>query len=285
MISLENVGYRYPEGTEALRGLSLEIPDGQFWALLGANGCGKTTLFRILVGLLKPTTGRALIDGQDIHRIKDRELFSRINMVFQDPNDQLFAATVAQDVGFGPTNLSLTPESVRERVEAAIASAGITELADRPVHTLSFGQKRRAALAGVLAMAPKTILLDEPTSGLDPRGVYAIMNLMRRINREQETGFIVATHDVDLVPLFCDRVTIMKQGELVTTGPPEEVFQDPSLVRTAGLRLPRIAHLMEILAREDGVSFAGNRPLTIAAARRELMTVFERTASRRQEDS
>jgi cobalt/nickel transport system ATP-binding protein len=275
VIKIDRLSFRYSESVQALKGVSLEIPTGQFWALLGANGCGKTTLLKILVGLLKPTSGTVTIDGRDITRLKDKERFSKINLVFQDPNDQLFAATVAQDVAFGPANLGLPPEEVAARTAEALAEVGLVGLEERPIHTLSYGQKRRAALAGVLAMRPDVILLDEPTSGLDPKGIYAIMSLLKKINREKGVSFIVATHDVDLVPLFCDQVAVMKKGELLSSGEPEKVFGDEATARSAELRLPRIAHLMEILEKEDGLQFT-SRPLTIAGARRELLAVLNR---------
>ncbi|APV45110.1 cobalt/nickel transport system ATP-binding protein [Dehalogenimonas formicexedens] len=276
MIRLDHLSFRYSEGTQALREVTLEFPTGQFWALLGANGCGKTTLLKLLVGLLKPTSGAILIDGRDLTKLKDKELFSRINLVFQDPNDQLFAATVAQDVAFGPTNLGLSPVEIEARTKEALSEVGLVGLEERPIHTLSYGQKRRAALAGVLAMRPEVILLDEPTSGLDPKGIYAIMSLLRKINRDKGVSIIVATHDVDLVPLFCDQVAIMKKGELLSSGDPEKVFGNETLARSAELRLPRIAHLMEILEKEDGLPFT-SRPLTIAGARRELLEVINRS--------
>ncbi|MDV2989743.1 MAG: ATP-binding cassette domain-containing protein [Dehalogenimonas sp.] len=277
MINLDHVSFRYPDGTRALKDISLEIPTGQFWALLGANGCGKTTLQKLLVGLFKPTTGSILRDGRDLNKIKDTERFSQINLVFQDPNDQLFATTVAQDVAFGPVNLGLSSLEVESRTREALAEVGLTGLEDRPIHTLSYGQKRRAALAGVLAMRPAVILLDEPTSGLDPKGISAIMHLLRKVNRDKGTSIVVATHDVDLVPLFCDKVAILKSGELLSCGQPEDVFADEKLTRSAGLRLPRIAHLMEILEKEDGLSFT-RRPLTIVAARQELKEVIRKAA-------
>ena len=207
--------------------------------------------------------------------MKDNALFSQVNLVFQDPNDQLFAATVYQDVAFGPTNLGLAPEEIETRTGEALAEVGLVGLDERPIHTLSYGQKRRAALAGVLAMRPEVILLDEPTSGLDPKGIYAIMSLLKKINRDKGVSIIVATHDVDLVPLFCDQVAVMKKGELISHGQPEAVFADEATARSAELRLPRIAHLMEILEKEDGIQFTG-RPLTIAGARRELLAAMSR---------
>ncbi len=209
MIKTEALSFSYNGCTQALCEVSLELRDGEFLALLGANGCGKTTLLKHLNGLLKPSSGKVSLDGKELRFFKDEEIFKRVGMVFQDPNDQLFGATVGQDVAFGTVNLGLKPDEVAWRTAEALKSVGASELPDRAIHTLSFGQKRRVAIAGVLAMEPKTILLDEPTSGLDPRGVSSIMRLLRKLNKERGTTMIMATHDVELVPLFSDRVAIM----------------------------------------------------------------------------
>jgi len=151
---------------------------------------------------------------------------------------------------------------------------GASELPDKAIHTLSFGQKRRVAIAGVLAMEPKTMLLDEPTSGLDPRGVSSIMRLLRKLNRERGTTMIMATHDVELVPLFSDRVAIMSKGRIITEGPPGKVFANTDMIREVELRLPRIGHLIEILHKKEEMDFQ-EMPLTIGEARRELLRFLE----------
>lgn len=270
MISTEALSFSYPDGTEALHEVNLEVRDGQFLALMGANGSGKTTLLKQLIGLLKPSSGKVILDGKEFRSFKDEDIFKRVGMVFQDPNDQLFAATVEQDVAFGAVNLGLKPEEVTQRITEALKMVGAFQLRSKAIHTLSFGQKRRAAIAGVLAMKPEIILLDEPTSGLDPCGVSSIMRLLRKLNQERGVTMIMATHDVELVPLFCDRVAIMSKSCLIREETPEKVFANIDGVREAGLRLPRITHLIEILKKEDGLDFP-DIPLTIGAARRELL--------------
>ena len=273
MIKAEALSFSYPDGTQALTEVNLEVRKGEFLALMGANGCGKTTLLKLLIGLLKPSSGKVFLDGREIRLFRSEEIFRRIGMVFQNPDDQLFAATVEQDVAFGAVNLGLWADEVARRTTEALQLVGIGELADRAIHSLSFGQKRRATIAGVLVMELRIILLDEPTSGLDPRGVSSIMRLLRKLKREKEMTMIMATHDVELVPLFCDRVAIMNQGRIIGEETPERIFADTALVRGAGLRLPRIAHLIEILKKEDGLCFP-EIPLTIGPARRELLKLM-----------
>jgi cobalt/nickel transport system ATP-binding protein len=275
MIKTEALSFSYDGHTKALCEINLELKDSEFLALLGANGCGKTTLLKHLNGLLKPSSGKVFLDDKELRSFKEEEIFRRVGMVFQDPNDQLFGATVEQDVAFGAVNLGLKPDEVAHRTAEALELVGAAELPDRAIHTLSFGQRRRVAIAGVLAMEPKTILLDEPTSGLDPRGVSSIMHLLRKLNRERGTAMIIATHDVELVPLFCDRVAIMSKGRLIGEKTPQEVFADIDMIRNAELRLPRIAHLIEILKKEDRLNFS-EIPLTIGEARRELLNLVGR---------
>jgi cobalt/nickel transport system ATP-binding protein len=269
MIRTEALSFSYDGFAPALDGVSLEVKDGEFLALLGANGCGKTTLLKHLNGLLKPSSGRVFLDGKELRSFKDEEIFRRVGMVFQDPNDQLFGASVEQDVGFGAVNLGLKPDEVARRVSRALKMVGASGLVGKAIHTLSFGQKRRVAIAGVLAMAPEVILLDEPTSGLDPRGASLVMRLLRKLNRQRGTAMLMATHDVELVPLFADRVAIMSKGRLVIEGPPAKVFADTAMIREVELRLPRVGHLIEILQKEEGIGFK-EVPLTIGEARREL---------------
>ena len=275
MIKTESLSFSYDGHTQALCEINLELRNGEFLALLGANGCGKTTILKHLNGLLKPSSGKVFLDDKELRFFKEEEIFRQVGMVFQDPNDQLFGATVGQDVAFGAVNLGLKPDEVARTTVEALKLVGASELSERAIHTLSFGQKRRVAIAGVLAMEPKTILLDEPTSGLDPKGVSSIMRLLRKLNKERGTAMIIATHDVELVPLFCDRVAIMSKGKLIGEKTPQEVFADIDMIRNAELRLPRIAHLIEILKKEDRLNFS-EIPLTIGEARRELLRLVGR---------
>ena len=277
MIKTEALSFSYDGSAQALDEINLEVKDGEFLALLGANGCGKTTLLKQLNGLLKPSSGKIFLDGRELRFFKDAEVFRRVGMVFQDPNDQLFGASVGQDVAFGAINLGLKPDEVARRVNLALKMVGALGLEGKAIHTLSFGQKRRVAIAGVLAMAPEIILLDEPTSGLDPRGASSIMRLLRKLNQGKGTTMLMATHDVELVPLFSDRVAIMSQGRLITEGTPGKVFANTKMIREVELRLPRVGHLIEILKKKEGIDFP-EMPLTIGEARRELLRFVGRKA-------
>jgi cobalt transport protein ATP-binding subunit len=270
MIKTENLSFSYPDGTLALRDINLDVRKGEFLALIGVSGCGKTTLLKHLIGLLKPSAGKIALDGKEFHLYKHEEIFRRVGMVFQDPNDQLFAATVEQDVAYGVANLGLRPDEVAARSQEALKAVDAAALGGKAIHTLSYGQKKRASLAGVLAMEPSVILLDEPTSGLDPRSVSAIMRLLRKLNKAKGITMVMATHDIEVVPLYCDRVAVMKEGKLKAVGTPQSVFDDVDLLRETDMRLPRVAHLIEILQKRDGLAFS-KRPLTIGDARRELV--------------
>lgn len=269
MIRVENLAFSYPDGTPALHDINIDIAEGEMLALMGANGCGKTTLLKHIIGLLKPARGNLYLQSVDFRLLKTGEVFRRVGMVFQDPNDQLFAATVEQDVAFGASNMGLVQEEVSRRVRNALTLVGALDLSCRAIHTLSFGQKRRVTIAGVLAMQPGVMLLDEPTSGLDPHGVSAVMRLLRDLNMKNGITMVMATHDVELVPLFCDRVAVMSCGTIASTGTPESIFADIPGLRETGMRLPRIGHLAEILRKEDGFDFS-DLPLTIGEARKAL---------------
>ncbi len=283
MIKTEALTFIYPDGTKAISMVDLEILDGEFIAIMGANGSGKTSLLKLLIRLLKPSSGNISLNGNEYSKLKDRDIFESIGMVFQDPNDQLFSSTVEQDVAFGVINLGLSIEETSQRVSTALKTVGVPDLTTKNIHALSYGQKKRVALAGVLAMKPKIILLDEPTGGLDPRSITPVMFLLKKLNREQGITIVIATHDVDLVPLFCDRIIVMHEGRIIKQDSPQKIFGNPELARKVNLRTPRIAHLTEILRTEDGIDFQ-NIPLTISDARKELIRLFkgQRTSIQRQ---
>jgi cobalt/nickel transport system ATP-binding protein len=275
VVETVNVTYQYPDGTKALNEINFTAPEGKIIALLGPNGAGKSTLFLHFNGILKPTTGYVKIEGNPVNYERKglKELRQRIGIVFQNPDDQLFAPTVAEDVAFGPLNLDLPKEEVESRVEDALKRVGMEGFENKPPHHLSGGQKKRVAIAGILAMHPKIMVLDEPTSGLDPKGASQIMKLLYKLNREGIT-IIISTHDVDLVPLYASQVYIISEGHIIKEGTPQNVFGDVETIRNANLRLPRIAHLMEILQKEDELPFDKPYPLTIGEARKKLLKHF-----------
>jgi cobalt/nickel transport system ATP-binding protein len=275
VVETVDVTYQYPDGTKALNEINFTAPEGKIIALLGPNGAGKSTLFLHFNGILKPTTGHVKIEGNPVNYERKglKKLRQRIGIVFQNPDDQLFAPTVAEDVAFGPLNLDLPKEEVEFRVEKALKRVGMEGFENKPPHHLSGGQKKRVAIAGILAMQPKIMVLDEPTSGLDPKGASQIMKLLYKLNREGIT-IIISTHDVDLVPLYAYQVYIISEGNIIKEGSPQNVFADVETIRKANLRLPRIAHLMEILQKKDELPFDKPYPLTIGEARKKLLKYF-----------
>ncbi|MDK2789700.1 MAG: cobalt/nickel transport system ATP-binding protein [Methanothermococcus sp.] len=257
MIILETkeLHYTYPDGTPALNGINFKVNKGEMVAMLGPNGAGKSTLFLHFNGIIKPTKGQVLVKGKPI-KYDSKSLIDvrkTVGIVFQNPDDQLFAPTVKQDVAFGPLNLGLPEDEIEKRVNDALKAVGMEGFEDRPPHHLSGGQKKRVAIAGILAMEPEIIVLDEPTAGLDPLGASHIMKLLYELNKKGIT-IIISTHDVDLVPVYADYMYLINKGKILGSGTPREVFGDTQLIRKANLRLPRVAHLMEILNKKDNLA-------------------------------
>lgn len=280
ILELQELHYTYPDGTHALKGLNMEIKRGQVTAILGGNGAGKSTLFHHLNGILKPSSGQLLFEGKPVDYSRKGLIKQRqsVGVVFQDPDNQLFSASVYQDVSFGAVNLKLPVDEVHNRVELAMERTGISHLRNKPTHCLSFGQKKRVAIAGVLVMEPEVLVLDEPTAGLDPKGITEIMKLLKETQKELGLSVIISTHDIDIVPLYCDQVFVMDEGEIALEGTPEEVFSEKKELRRVNLRLPRIGHLLEILKEKDGFNFKEN-PVTISGARKALKRWRDETSS------
>ncbi|MCL6558399.1 MAG: ATP-binding cassette domain-containing protein [Firmicutes bacterium] len=269
VLEARNVSFSYPDGCEALKGVSFKIEKGEFAGLIGQNGSGKTTLLQTFNGLIKPTGGEIIIKGKNIKEWEEDRLFRVVGLVFQNPDDQLFAPTVFEDVSYGLVNMGLSKEDIAKRVEETLKLVEIWEYRKKPVHNLSYGQKKRAAIAGVLAMEPEILILDEPTAGLDPMGVSELMNLIKGIQAAKGMQVIISTHDIDIVPLYCDRIYVMDSGRIVAEGTPAQVFREAKLLRSVRLRLPRVGHLMEILKEKDGFEFEGTA-VTISEARKAL---------------
>lgn len=276
IIETNNVTYEYPDGTKALEKVNFNADEGKIVALLGPNGAGKSTLFLHFNGILRPTRGTVHVDGETVSYDKKDllKIRQKVGIVFQNPDDQLFAPTVLEDVAFGPMNMGLSNEEVEERVKEALLRVGMEGYESKAPHHLSGGQKKRVAIAGILAMKPKIMVLDEPTSGLDPKGASQILKLLYQLNSEGMT-IVISTHDVDLVPIYASKVYIISHGKIIKEGNPQEVFEDVETIRGANLRLPRIAHLMEILKKEDKLPFDKPYPLTIGGARKRILKEFE----------
>jgi cobalt/nickel transport system ATP-binding protein len=272
-IEVTGVRFIYEDGTEALAGVDFHVLEGEFVAVLGSNGSGKTTLIGLLVGLLKAKTGQILIGEREIGSLSAEELYQRVGLVFQNPTDQLFAATVEEDVAFGPRNLNLPEEEVQARVTEALAAVAALPLRNRAIHHLSFGEQKRVSLAGVMAMRPSVLILDEPTAGLDPAGEAQMMQLLKKMNREEGMTVILATHSVDMLPLFANRIYVLDHGRVLQEGPSEEIFCHQEMIDRAKLRLPYVSRLMYEMKRHDGVPIDG-LPLTIGEARAQLLELI-----------
>ncbi|MFJ4621661.1 energy-coupling factor ABC transporter ATP-binding protein [Streptomyces sp. NPDC088812] len=237
-VALRGVSFAYEDGPAVLDGLDFAVREGRALALLGRNGSGKTTLMRLLSGGLRPRAGTVTVDGRPV--VYDRKgltgLRTTVQLVVQDPDDQLFAASVAQDVSFGPLNLGLPDNEVRARVAEALAALDIAALADRPTHLLSYGQRKRTAIAGAVAMRPRVLVLDEPTAGLDPDGQERLLATLDAL-RAAGTTVVMATHDVDLALRWADDAALLTPSG-VHTGPAAPTLARADLLRAAGLRLP-----------------------------------------------
>jgi len=272
-LNASGISFTYPEGTQALLEVDFRAEKGRFTAILASNGSGKTTLIKVLVGLLKPQAGKVYIQDREIGSLAPYELYQQMGMVFQNPNDQLFGATVEEDVAFGPRNLGLAEGEVQRRVGESLDCVAAADLRGRAIHHLSFGEKKRVALAGVLAMRPAILILDEATAGLDPAGESLMLHLLHRLNREQGITIILATHSVDMLPLFADQIYVLNRGRVLRQGDAQEVFCDRELIDRAGLRLPYISGLLYEMKRYDGVPING-LPLTIGEARKRLLELI-----------
>ncbi len=270
-IEAQDIHFAYPDGIEALSGVSFRAHEGEFLALMGANGSGKTTLLKLLMRLRQPQRGDVRLAGTDIRHLQPTELYRRVGMIFQNPADQLFGASVEEDVAFGPRNLGLLETEVTARVEQSLAAMDALDLRRRPIHHLSYGQQKRICLAGVLAMQPALLLLDEPTAGLDPAGETQMIELLLKLNRRQKTTLIVATHCVDLLPVLADRICVLAGGRVQQEGSPREVLADPRRAAQAGLRIPLVAQLFHQLQDQRALAMDAI-PLTVAEARQQICT-------------
>jgi cobalt/nickel transport system ATP-binding protein len=263
-VAAEGLVVGFDRGRQVLDGASLTVPAGRRLAVLGANGSGKTTLLRCLSGALAPARGRVIVDGAELRRTRAglRAHRQAIQLVLQDPDDQLFSASVAQDVSFGPVNLGLPEDEVRARVAEALGLLAVDHLAARPTHQLSYGERKRVAIAGAVAMRPCVLLLDEPTAGLDPSAVTEALAALTRL-QEADSTVVMSTHDVDLALRWADEVAVVVGGQVVQ-GRPEDVLTDDALLTRARLDRPW-ALTVGARLRELGLLPAGALPRDAAA--------------------
>jgi cobalt/nickel transport system ATP-binding protein len=233
LLELRDVSFAYHGAHPALEGVTLTVAEGEAVALVGPNGAGKSTLLLCLIGILD-AEGTVAVGGTELTRATRREVRRRVGLVFQDPDDQLFMPTIAEDVAFGPAQMGITGEEVNASVAEALAAVGLEGLGDRAPHHLSGGEKRAASLATVLSMTPDVLALDEPTDGLDPRARRRVMELLKSLDRT----CLIATHDLEMVLELCSRVVVMDGGRVVAEGAAREVLADEALMDAHGLEVP-----------------------------------------------
>ena len=256
MIKLENVSYTYMPGgpfeKTAVHNIDLTIPDGQFIGLIGHTGSGKSTLIQLMNGLIKPTEGRITVDGQELFAkdVKMRDIRFKVGLVMQYPEYQLFEETVEKEIAYGPTNMGLSEEEIKCRVEYAADLVGIPkEMLERSPFELSGGQKRRVAIAGIVAMQPTTLILDEPTAGLDPKGRDEILFKIKDLQRRMNITVILVSHSMEDIAQMADRILVMNKGRLAMNGTPSEIFSRGDELTLMGLDLPQVTKICNDLIR------------------------------------
>lgn len=263
LVHIDCASHVYPDGSRGMHAMCFAVHRGEVVAVCGANGSGKSTLIEHLNGTLVPAEGRVQVLGETVDDAGRRQLWRRVGVVFQDADSQLFAPTVVDDVAFGPMNLGLSPARARQAALEALEAVGAAGLAEKIPAYMSGGEKRLAAIAGVLAMHPEVIAFDEPTSDLDPAHAARVEGLIAELRREGQYGLVLSTHDLDFAARIADRVTVLKHGSVIADGPPRDLFYDADLLAEAGLVEPRVVRLWRELCRRTGRD-PGARPVTEA---------------------
>lgn len=247
MIKTKNLYYEYEDGTKALQNINLDTSKGKIIGVIGANGSGKSTLFLNIMGILKPTKGCVEYNRVPIRYDKSylREFRKQVNIVFQNPDQQIFYSNVFDDIAFSLRNIDIGEDTIKEKVNLALEQVGCMDLINKPVHFLSFGQKKRVAIAGVLVMDSKVLLLDEPTSGLDPFMTKEIKEIILDISRDK--NIIISSHDMDLIYDICDYIYVLSKGHIIDEGQPQRVFCNDDLIDEASLSKPWLIKIYENL--------------------------------------
>ncbi len=271
LIETRDLTYIYPGKVTGLESVNFIAGRNSRIAVIGANGAGKSTLFKHFNGIFRASSGTVLIHGEPVTNANIREVRKFVGLVFQNADDQIFSPTVEQDVAFGPQNLGLDPETVHHRVDEALAMVGIEHLRERVPHHLSGGEKKRVAIAGVIAMEPQVLVLDEPTAGLDPQGVKDLRAVVDTLAARYGMTVIFSTHEVSLVPEVADYLYVMHRGRIVAQGTVNEVFCDPDLLTSVRLDVPVIPKLIRSL-QDEGL------PLSMAYSLDEAKQEFLRFA-------
>ena len=259
MISIKNLSFKYDyedeNAKEILKDINLEIKEGEFVALLGHNGSGKSTLAKLINGLLLPGQGDVIVDGMNTKSEEEIwDIRRTAGMVFQNPDNQLVATIVEDEVAFGPENMGIEPSEIRKRVDSALEDVGMAEYKKNAPHLLSGGQKQRVAIAGILAMSPKYIILDEPTAMLDPSGRREVIDTLVKLNKEEGKTIILITHYMEEAAIS-DRVVVMEDGNMVLSGTPREVFSQVDKIKGLGLDVPQVTELAYEL-KKDGIDIS-----------------------------
>ncbi|WP_440951079.1 ATP-binding cassette domain-containing protein [Methanosphaerula subterraneus] len=250
LIETRNLSYQYTSNRKALDGVNFYAPRNARIAVIGSNGAGKSTLFRHFNGILTPSSGQVLVRGEQITKKNLKEIRKFVGLVFQHSDDQIFSPTVAQDIAFGPTNIGLDAETVEHRVSSALKMLGIEHLHDRVPHHLSGGEKKRVAIAGVIAMEPEVLVMDEPTAGLDPEGRDDLIRFMNDLVKTYGMTVIFSTHELDLIPSMADYIYVMDKGRICAQGTVEEIFLQEDLLRSVHLTIPVLPKLIRALQNQ-----------------------------------
>lgn len=271
-IRVDNVSFSYDDN-RVLNNISLSVQEGEFVALLGHNGCGKSTMAKLFNVLLSPQSGTVTIDGITAETEDDiYEIRSRVGLVLQNPDNQLVATVVEEDVAFGPENLGVPPQEIRRRVDSALKAVDMYEYRSHAPHKLSGGQKQRVAIAGIIAMEPRCIVLDEPTAMLDPKGRQEVMDTIRRLNKSMGITIVLITHYMDEA-VQADRVIVMDEGSILTQGTPRQVFSKTELLKEHSLDVPQSVELMYTLKNRYGAA-VNEMPLTPAECVQTLSEIL-----------
>lgn len=274
-IEMKDIKYVYPDGYTALDSVNLKIVRGERVAILGPNGAGKSTLLMVTNGLFTPSKGRVSVLGTPIDKDNLYRVRMKVGLVFQDPDDQLFCPTLWEDITFGPLNMGLPEEEVTRRAKDALRGVGLEGYEEKPPHHLSVGEKKKAAIAAVLALKPEILILDEPTANLDPKSRTELAKLANSLYEEQKITLIMATHDVDFVPKIADRIYVLNKGRIVAEGPVREVFSNFEIMAEANLEPPAVTCLFSLLkGRTDLIK---HLPLTIEEALHKIKRLMERS--------
>lgn len=270
IVSVKDLQFSYPAGVNALKGVTLDINRGERVAILGPNGSGKSTLILLIAGLLMPSSGSVTVLGQETNSKDFHKLRARIGLVFQDPDDQLFTPSVIEDIEYGPKNLKLPEEEIKQRSSHVLDQMGIEHLKNRPPHRLSFGEKKKVSLATALILKPELLILDEPTANLDLVSRRGLIDLLNELNKAGTT-IVVSTHDVEALPELADRIIVISHGKLLGEGETHRVLQDKQLLEASGLEAPTVVRIFEELKTQGLI---GQVPITVNEGKEHLKKLY-----------